>query len=118
MGYDLYITRAESWLDTKKAPILQGEWNSVVEADPELELSTEDYDERQVKRKIERVHAVIWTTHPDRVPLWFADGAVRTKNPDTATVKKLVALARKLNAKVLGEENEEYGSNGESLPRE
>ena len=117
MGYDLYITRAESWLDRKKSPIRREEWDSVVAADPELELSTQDYYERQVKRRIERIYAVIWMVHPDRVPFWFLDGAVETKNPDDATIRKMVTLARKLKAKVLGEEDEEYGSDGKALPR-
>ena len=48
----------------------------------------------------------------DRVPFWFIDGAVETKNPDEATVKKMVQLAKKLKARVIGEENEEYGPDG------
>jgi hypothetical protein len=56
---------------------------------------------------------VIWTTHPDQVPFWFMDGAIQTKNPDRSAIQKMVELARKLNAKVLGEGDEEYGPDGE-----
>jgi hypothetical protein len=88
----------------------------VVASDAELEWSAEDYYERQKpNRKVERFHPVIWRTHPDRVPLWFMDGAVQTKNPDRATIRKMVALANKLNAKVLGESDEEYGPDGEPV---
>jgi hypothetical protein len=118
MGYNLYITKADSWLDTEESPIPKDLWDSLVASDSELELSTEDYYERQVKGKIERFHPVIWVKHPDRPPFWFIDGAIDAKNPDKATIKKMGALARELSAKVLGEEGEEYGSDGEPLPRE
>jgi hypothetical protein len=117
MGYNLYITRANSWLDTKKVPISKLEWESVVASDPSLKLSTQDYYDRMMHGKIERVHPVLWTSQTDQVPLWFIDGAIDTKNPDKATTIKMVELARRLNAKVLGEEDEEYGMDGEPLPR-
>ena len=116
MGYDLYITRAKSWLAKEGSPIPKTEWDKLVEADPELELSTEDFYDRKVNRKTERFHPVIWTKHRDRVPLWFIDGAVETKNPDEATVKKMVQIAKKLKARVIGEENEEYGPDGKQRP--
>ena len=117
MGYNLYITRAESWLDKEKSPIDMDEWEAAVAADPELEWSTEDYYDRNVNGKIERLYLVIWTTHHDRVPFLFEDSAIEIKNPDNATIKKMVALAGKLMAKVLGEEDEEYGPDGEPLLR-
>jgi hypothetical protein len=69
-----------------------------------------------VNSQIERIHPVIWTAHPQQVAFWFHDGAVSLKNPDNATIRKMVELAHKLNARVLGEENEEYGWDGEPLP--
>ena len=117
MGYNLYITRAGSWLDRTETPIGEAEWSAVVDADPTLELSMTDYYERKVNSRIERIRAVIWMTHPQLVAFWFYDGAVTLKNPDNATIRKMVELAHKLNARVLGEENEEYGPDGEPVPR-
>src|SRR5688500_1543400 len=112
MGYELYITRAKSWLVSKESPIPQDEWDKVVDADPELVLSTDDFYVRKVGRRTERIHPVIWRKHRDHVPLWFVDGAIQTKNPDVATVKKMVQIAKKLKARVIGEEAEEYGPDG------
>lgn len=116
MGYDLYVTRAKSWLEREESPIPRSEWDKVVAADPELEVSAVDFYQRKVKRKTERIYPVIWTKHRDRVPLWFIDGAIETKNPDEATVKKMVQIAKKLKARVIGEENEEYGPDGKQRP--
>lgn len=115
MGYELYITRASSWLETKRSPISKEEWEKIVAEDQELQLSTDDYYERMQDAKRERFHPIIWTTHPDRVPLWFIDGAIEVKNADQSTVRKMVQLARKLNARVIGEAEEEYGEDGERL---
>ena len=116
MGYDLYITRAKSWLETEQSPIPQSEWDEVVAADAELEISTEDFYERKGARGDERFHAIIWTAHRDRVPLWFIDGAIQTKNPDEATVMKMVQIAKKLKARVIDEDDAEYGPDGNPLP--
>jgi hypothetical protein len=50
--------------------------------------------------------------HPDRVPFWYLDGAIETKNPDDRTIRKMVELAGRLGARVLGEEDEVYGADG------
>ena len=42
------------------------------------------------------------------------DGAIDTKNPDKLVIRKMVELANKLKAKVIGEEGEVYDSDGNS----
>ena len=109
MGYEVYITQADHWLDRDKDPILEGAWKRVVESDQTLQVSSEDYLERRGKDgSVERVHPVCWVTHPDSVPFWFVDGAIETKDPDEATIKKMVELAGKLGARVIGQDGEEY----------
>lgn len=93
MGYDIHITRAESSLDSKSFPIPQADWEDVAQADPELEISTQDWFERNVDGELERIYAVIWTSHPDRAPFWFVDGAITIKSPDNSTIAKMVRLA-------------------------
>jgi len=115
MGYDLYITRATSWLDAEGAPIATAEWGEVVAADPELRISTQYHYERRHNGIIERYHPAIWIKHPDEVPFWHMDGAIHVKNPDKQTTQKMVQLAIKLSARVLGESDEEYGLNGEPI---
>ena len=40
MGYELHITRAESWSENAGAEITADEWLTVVRLDPELEIDT------------------------------------------------------------------------------
>lgn len=109
MGYEVFVTRAPSHLETKDHPISEAEWLEVAAADPSLRHSDEDYYERRGKSgNTERFHPWLWTGHPDEPPLWFIDGAVQIKNPDDATISKLVQLAGALKARVIGEEGEEY----------
>jgi hypothetical protein len=51
-----------------------------------------------------------WTAHPDgkRRCFWFHRGAISTKNPDMATLGKMLQLSERLNACVRGEEAEIY----------
>src|SRR6266436_2386517 len=119
MGYNLYITRAPSSLDYAEHPIPEEEWKAIVETDPSLRISHEDYFERRTDDgRVERINLVIWEDHPDRVPFWFEDGAIQAKNPDEKTVEKMVELARRLNARVLGEEDEEYLGGGKTVEQE
>ena len=113
MGYELYITRAENTWETKEKPILEFEWKAIAENDSELIYSNNDYyDRTNDEGQIERFHPWIIASHPDKPPLWFIDGAIDSKNPDKLTIKKMVELAEKLNAKVIGEDGEVYDSEG------
>ncbi|HZH30477.1 MAG TPA: hypothetical protein VEY11_06915 [Pyrinomonadaceae bacterium] len=113
MGYDLYITRAPSWLETEEYPISESEWKVVVAADPSLSVSEDFWFERSKGESVERIKAVIWDGHPERVPFWFYDGAISAKNPDDETIEKMVEIAEKLRAHVLGEEDEEHLGGGQ-----
>ena len=109
MGYEIYVTRADSHLDTQQHPIPEADWLAVSSKDASLRVSTEDFlDRRLPNGHIERIHPWRWTAHPDEPPLWFIDGALSATSPDNSTVSKLVQLARELNARVIGEEGEEY----------
>jgi hypothetical protein len=119
MGYNLYITRASSSLETAEHPIPEAEWKTIVESDPSLKVSPEDYFERRTDDSgIERIYLVIWQEHPDGVPFWLDDGAIKTKNPDDKTVEKMVQLAGSLGARVLGEEDEEYLAGGKTVTKQ
>src|SRR5262249_29961402 len=106
MGYDIFITRASSTLETEEHPISEADWLAVIAADPDLERSQTDYYERRTQDgQIERIYDTIWTAHPDTPPFLLMDGAIQIKNPDEATIRKMVEIARKLDARVLGEED-------------
>ena len=109
MGYDVYITRAESWLDSKDSPISDAEWRALVAADPTLRINTRDYADRETEDgSIERQHPVEWSGSKDENCLWFQDGAIVCKNPSRQWISKMVEFAKKLGARVVGEEDEVY----------
>jgi hypothetical protein len=99
MGYDLHITRAESWAQNEAAEITADEWLAVVRADPELTPAPENGP-----------YFVQWSGqswHPEPWLDWHA-GNVYTKNPDSALLRKMVRLAQQLEARVQGDDGEFY----------
>jgi hypothetical protein len=101
MGYDLHITRAELWADNEQAPITADEWLAVVEEDPELVIDPRGNGPYFALWLAHWVHG----DHP-----WFDwfKGDVYTKYPDRKTVGKMLEIAKRLGAKVQGDEGEVY----------
>lgn len=60
----------------------------------------------------------VWTAYAetgmDGNMAWFdfSQGNVAVKNPDSAILEKMWRIARKLGAKVQGDDGEEYGADG------
>ena len=109
MGYDVFITRAGLLNESSQHPIPKVDWRALVQADSSLQVSPGDYYERRTKDgRTERFEMVLWTAHPDRPPFMLIDGAVQIKSPDEATIQKMVEMAGKLGARVVGEEGETY----------
>jgi hypothetical protein len=116
MGYDLYITRADHTWETQLRPISEQEWRALAESDPTLQASITDYtDRRLADGTIERVHPWLYVTHPERRALWYYNGAISTKDPDTQLVVKMVQLADRLQAHVIGDEGEVYDQTGQPI---
>jgi len=108
-GYNLHITRAEHWFEASSEPLLLDEINQLVESDAELTVSsTHFYDRLKEEGTSECIHAILWTAHPQKVPLWFRDGEITAKNPDDATIVKMLEIAEKVQAQVLGDDGEVY----------
>lgn len=109
MGYELHIHRADEWHHADRDPISSEEWLAVVASDPELRLDSNHSP-----------YFVHWPG-PCRYPggTWFnwLDGRVITKNPDRATVAKMLQLARRLRARVQGDHGEFY-NRPEDMPSE
>jgi hypothetical protein len=98
MGYDLHITRRAAWADDDGPAITLKEWKAYVKSDddvqPDADNGPTDF---------------LWTGHPKGPkPLWWDRGEVYTKNPDKITISKLVAIAKQLKARVVGDDGEEY----------
>ena len=115
MGYELHITRRESWFEDDGNDITLEEWVNYVNSDNELVL-TNGY--------LTKVPGIIdtfqnvpgfceWLNHSKKAredKPWFdyQDGVVSAKYPDEETVHKMVRIANKLNANVQGDDGEIY----------
>src|SRR5688572_17075104 len=101
MGYDLHITRKAFWSDENGPAISLNDWQDYVESDPEIEGDPENPGDENY----------ILKSHAERWPLWWdRSGEVYTKNPDPIVIAKLVAISKLLGARVVGDDDEEYGT--------
>lgn len=100
MGYEVNITRATTWTESEQVPITEHEWMGLVAADPELRP---DHDNGPPN--------ALWLAHPSEasgIQFWWYRGAVRTKNPDQSTLRKMVEMAAVFGACVQGDDGERY----------
>jgi hypothetical protein len=98
MAYQLHITRAADWMNSSELPITAAEWLKLVRTDSEL-----------IQDSIHGPYFVRWAGSPGRDRwLEWADGRINTRYPDGALLKKLVAIAERLGAKVQGDGGEVY----------
>jgi hypothetical protein len=106
MGYSLYITRGTEWFGEGPQISIE-EWRGYVEQDPELR-----FDESLGK------NFVVWSGPSKRENpwLWWQDGHIESKYPDAPLVRKMHAIAEALEAKVQGEDGEEYDAAGDTKP--
>ena len=103
MGYDLHITRKENWYDEDGPQITAEEWLQCIADDRELDLAGVNGDYFAYWRGLSSI-SVDWLD-------WF-EGNIHTKNPEDALIDKMVQIAKKLNAKVQGDEGEIYLGGG------
>src|SRR5262245_10426432 len=101
MGYNLYITRRRRHFDDVGPSITEEEWRTLVKNDPELE-----FKDPRVPLK------ATWNGKAECPEPWFdysaRNGAIDTKNPDTPVIAKMLEIAKRLNAKVQGDDCEVY----------
>jgi hypothetical protein len=119
MGYELHIVRRNDYDDLdEQSNISLDEWLAYVESDKELEL-TNGYQIKVpgVTDTFQNVPGFCnWTAHStkkrDELP-WFdyGYGSITAKYPDDETIRKMIEIAEKLNAKVQGDDSEFYDLN-------
>ena len=98
MGYDVHITRAAEWFDSETTPISREEWGIMIASDPALGLDPENGPDD-----------FLFTGHPEEPwSLWWHRGRISTKDPDNFTIAKMIALAGRLGARVVGDEGAMY----------
>jgi hypothetical protein len=126
LGYDLYITRKDFWADPEGSEIAQSEWLAHVENDPEMRLDGEARADLPGGGSLAVTDPTlaVWASYSGNQPeggnmAWFywSEGNVIVKNPDAEIIGKMVRIAGSLNAKVHGEDDEQYQEDGEVIPQ-
>ncbi|ROR11606.1 hypothetical protein [Erwinia sp. JUb26] len=99
MGWEMYITKAETWSESADNPISSVEWLKLVEEDEELSLNPRNGE-----------FNAIWRGESEHIDPWldWNRGCVYSKQPDVALYCKMLQIAERLNAKVLDEDDREY----------
>jgi hypothetical protein len=101
MTYALHITRAEKWSENTGQEIGAEEWQAVIDSDPEL-----------LVHPINGPAFAIWI-RPGKGPHGWIDwerGNLLSSQPNHALLRKMLAIAKKLGAKVQGDDGEPYES--------
>jgi hypothetical protein len=98
-GYDAHISRAKDWTESKNSPIPLNEWKDFVKGDKEFRPVDAD----------KAGGMAIWTDPKDKKEWYFSyhEGEISVKDPEGDVLNKMKSIARKLKAKVIGDEGEE-----------
>jgi hypothetical protein len=101
VGYDIYITRADEWYESEASPIGVEECVAVIKQDPDLRLAGDSAFDSGLYFE--------WTGHPHCIESFeLSGGMISIKNPDNPTLAKMLDLAERLQAKVVGDDGESY----------
>lgn len=104
MGYDVHIVRTTDWTEATKKPITKREVEQLVSGDTELKWSS-DYADMRGPEGITRFYLIAWKGTPC---FWWYRDQIICKNPHEIQLAKLIQLADRLNAFVIGDEGERY----------
>src|SRR3954467_7750166 len=102
MGYDLHITRKEDWTEQDGPTISESEWRRVIEEDPELQL------DKQTSCSMADGEYVFAAWNGEPGALGYYNREITATNPAEPLIRKMVALAQRLNANVQGDDGERY----------
>src|SRR4030095_16791199 len=101
MGYDVHITRMHSWYAEGEPAITRQQWQSVLTDDPDLER----IDENDTAQMLDP------SRHVARF-FCYANGQISVKKPNKPVLMKMLAIADKLGARVIGDDDEVYSRDG------
>lgn len=99
MGVEFHITRAEFWADNDDAQITADEWLNYINNDNELSRCT-----------INGEYHALWSGPSLYEEPWFdwSAGNICTKWPDTFMYRKMLVIAKHLNASVMDDDGTIY----------
>ncbi len=123
MGYEVHITRKAEWFDEEGPDISLEDWKDYIASDPEMRL--DGYAEAATANgdivRMELDGIAVWTAYSahgiDGNMAWLYPGAggIVAKNPDPEILAKMFEIAQALGARVVGDEGEEYGPDGDPV---
>jgi hypothetical protein len=110
MGYDLHITRAYVAHDSARYPILDDEVVNLVRAEPDLAIPPD-------APRHPGFCFVNWTadTSDQSHHLLFHDGRLSIKHPEPAFTRRMIELAVRLDAWVIGDDADIYEWSGRQV---
>lgn len=121
MGYEVHIVRNSDWWDVAVGGgISLEEWEFCVRTDESMRLdhaAETKTDDGEVIR-YENPGLAVWVGYSNHNEsgnmAWFdfREGRISVKNPDEEILRKMHQLATRLDAKVVGDEEEEYDEAG------
>jgi hypothetical protein len=112
-GYDLHITRARDWTESKKTPITLKDWTEFIKSDKEFRL-VEAAEAKNPKTgeviKLKAEGMAVWTDPKDKSECYFYyhESEISVKNPEDRVIAKMKSVAQKLKARVVGDDGEDY----------
>lgn len=114
MGYDLNITRAKYTFEAKENPITLEDWKNYISVDPDLELQEEvsqTLPNGQVL-SMKREGMAAWNYNSNTVIFCYSNGLIKVQyhpyGEEPPFLNKVKSIATKLNARLLGDEQEVY----------
>ena len=121
MGYDVHITRATHWADSRAHPISFDEWKSYLRSDKEMRLDNRATGVTTAGDTIvtESPGIAVWVSWKKDGfgggHAWFSyrDGEITVKDPDRDILRKMFTIAVALKARVQGDEGETYDAKGD-----
>jgi len=123
MGYDLHITRRAHFWEQDGPVITLAERQAHVAQDPKMRLDgfAEATGGEGGVLRVDNPGIAVWTAYSghgkDGNMAWFVQGSdgasITVKNPDPEIIRQMWRIAQRFNARVFGDEDEEYGPDGQ-----
>lgn len=99
-----HIVRSEHWLDAADDPISKGEVDALIQSDGDLAWSTEHWADMLDDGQVVRYPAILWRGEPT---FWWYRDDIRCARPGEEELAKMIEIAVKLDANVVGNAGEE-----------
>ena len=122
MGYEICITRNRDWWDEEKAEgISLEEWKACVDSDPSLRfevISETTMPDGTVFQFPSTAFGIWLNDNGNEVCFGLRNGRISLNRPRKPERVQMYQIAQQLGAKVVGEEGEEYGEDGDAIEDE